>query len=213
MNIISNILNFFLNHIFNFTGDWGISIILLTLVVKTILMPLSIKQKLSLQAQQKMSKKVEEIKNKYKNNKEKQDVELQKCYQENSKSMFGCLGSFLQLPIIFALYRVISNMPAQVGTILIPWVQNIKLADSYFVIPLMYTAAALSSNILNLIPALKIDMNIRVSKANILMTSIFSVLITIKAPVALGMYFITSSLFSFIEELVFRIYYRRSILN
>ena len=212
MNIITTILKFFLDHIFSFTGDWGITIIVVTILVKTLLMPLSIKQKLSLQKQQSVSVKVDEIKEKYKDNKAKLDAELQKFYGENSKSMMGCLVSFLQLPVIFSLYRVISSMTFQTGTMLIPWIQNIKLPDSHFVIPLIYVVTALSPSIINLIPALRVDVKAKVSKTNIIITSFFSILITIKAPVALGIYLISSSLFSFIEEIIFRIYYKKKAL-
>lgn len=213
MNIISNILNYFLSHIFYFTGDWGIAIMLLTFAVKALLMPLSIKQKFSMLAQQKVAGRIEELKKKYKNNKAKLEEETQKCYQESSRGMFGCLVGFLQLPVIYALYTVVSGMPAQASTILIPWLQSIKLADSHFIIPMVYTTSALSINILNLIPALKIDMQVRISKANIIFTGLFSIMLTVKTPAALGLYFITSSVFSFAEELIFRLYSKRKALT
>lgn len=56
MNIISNLLNLSLNYFFNITGDLGIAIILLTILVKLILMPISFKQKLSMYSQQEFSK-------------------------------------------------------------------------------------------------------------------------------------------------------------
>lgn len=70
MNIISDLLNSSLNYFFNITGDLGIAIILLTILVRGLLMPLSFKQKLSMQTQLKLSKGLEEIKEKYKKNKE-----------------------------------------------------------------------------------------------------------------------------------------------
>lgn len=68
MNIISNLLNLALNYFFNITGDLGIAIIILTILVKIFLIPISFKQKLNMFSQQKFSKGLEEIKEKYKNN-------------------------------------------------------------------------------------------------------------------------------------------------
>lgn len=209
MNIISNLLNSSLNYFFYTTGDLGIAIILLTISVRFMLMPLSFKQKLSMQAQQKISKELEQIKETYKNNKEKLDSETKKYYQQNAKGMLGCLTSLLQIPVIFTLYNVVLTMPMQVGTILVPWVVSLKMSDSFFVVPVVYAISTLSPNILPYVPFLKITAQAKLSKANIVITSIMSALITFKAPVALGLYFIASSLFSLVEEIVFRLYIRR----
>ena len=209
MNIISNVLNTSLNYFFNLTGDWGIAILLLTVVVRAVLMPLSIKQKLNMQEQQKMSKTLEELKEKYKNNKKKLDEELQKHYAESAKGMLGCLVTLLQLPIVFTLYNVIIKMPMQAGTILVPWVESIKMWDNLFIIPILYTISMLCPNLLSYVPFLKVISQAKVNKANILITSIISMLITFKTPVAVGIYLITTSIFSFIEEIIFRLYIRR----
>ncbi|MFL0269038.1 membrane protein insertase YidC [Candidatus Clostridium radicumherbarum] len=206
MNIISNVLNFSLNYFFNITGDLGIAIILLTITVRLLFMPLSIKQKLSMQDQQKLSKGLEEIKEKYKNNKEKLDCETKKYYEKNAKGMLGSLIGLLQLPVIFSLYNVVLKMPMQVGTILVPWVASLKMSDSYYIIPILYVISALSPNLLAYIPFLKIKAQANISKTNIIITSIMSALITFKAPVAMTLYLIATSLFSFLEEVVFRLY-------
>ena len=209
MNIISNLLNSSLNYFFYSTGDLGIAIILLTISVRFMLMPLSFKQKLSMQAQQKISKELEQIKETYKNNKEKLDSETKKYYKQNAKGILGCLTSLLQIPVIFTLYNVVLTMPMQVGTILVPWVVSLKMSDSFFIVPVVYAISTLSPNILPYVPFLKITAQAKQSKANIVITSIMSALITFKAPVALGLYFIASSLFSLVEEIVFRLYIRR----
>jgi membrane protein insertase Oxa1/YidC/SpoIIIJ len=58
------------------------------------------------------------------------------------------------------------------------------------------------------VPFLKVTAQAKISKTNIIITSIMSALITFKAPVALGLYLITSSLFSVFEEVIFRLYSR-----
>ena len=213
MSIIFNILNFLLNHIFNLTGDLGITIILLTIMVRIILMPMSLKQKRSMTMQQDISKKTEEIKAKYKNNKERMQVEMEKHYKDSSKSMMGCFVSLLQIPIIFSLYSVILRIPVEVGTVVVPWVLNIKLADNYFVIPFIYVIVSILPNLLPSVRYLRVIEKTQISKVNILVTGIFSLLITIKAPIALGIYFITTSLFSLFEDIGYRLYIKNKALN
>lgn len=213
MNIISNILNTALNYFFGLTGDLGIAIVLLTIGVKVILMPLSIKQKLGMQEQQRLSKALEELKEKYKNDKEKLDNEMQSYYAQNAKGMLGSFIGVLQLPIVITLYNVILKMPIQAGTVLIPWLVSLKLTDNYFIIPIVYTLSMLAPNLLSYLPFLKISSQVKASKISIMITSFFSMIITLKMPAAVGIYLITTSIVSLMEEIIFRIYINRKVLT
>lgn len=213
MNIIFNLLNTLLHYLFNLTGDLGIAIVLLTVTVRIVLLPVSIKQKTSIVQQQLLSKKISSIKEKYKNNKKKLESEMQKYYRQSTKSMLGCFVSLLQLPIISSLYFVIIKMPVNVGTIIIPWIASIKMPDKYFIIPLIYALISLSPNLLSYIKYLKTIEWVKMTKSNLIFISIFSIFITIKAPVAIGLYFITTSLFSLFEEIGYRLYMKDKPLN
>lgn len=218
MNIIFNFLSLLLNNIFLFTKDFGIAIVILTILVRLILMPLSIKQKINMVKQQKISVKMNELKEKYKANPKKLESELQKFYKENSKTYLGCLVSFMQLPIIFTLYNVVLKIPMEVSTVIVPWVSNLKAVDKFYIIPLLYAVSVMLPNFLPAAQYMKAYKTEKTSKLatiiNSLIGSTVSLFITIKAPVALGLYFITSSIFSLIEELIFRVYMKnKSIAN
>lgn len=217
MNIINNIFDFFLNNIFHITGDLGLAIVILTIIVKILLLPLSMKQKISLVNQQKLANKIDDIKNKYKNNKTKLNEELEKQYVENSKGILGIFLNFLQLPIIYSLYSVIIHMPFQAATILIPWATSLKVTDKYFIIPLVYTLSVITPNFLPAASYLKSFKQAKASKTSMILNSIIgsfiSLIITIKAPIALGLYFITSSIFALFEEILFRVYMRNKVIN
>ena len=206
MNIIFNLLGVLLNHVFNFTGDWGIAIVILTLSVKVLLMPMSMKQRFSILEQQKIAQNMEDIKIKYKNNKLKMEKEIQNCYKDNLKSMFGCLLTIIQLPIIGGLYSTIVRMPVVSGTVLIPWVTSIKLSDNYFMVPIMYSIISMLPGLVNSIDYFKVYKEVQYNKMSAILPGVIGLLITIKAPIALGLYFITSSVFSLVEEIAFRIY-------
>lgn len=206
MNIIFNLLGDLLNHVFNFTGDWGIAVVVLTLIVKVLLMPMSMKQRFSILKQQKVAKKMEDIKIRYKNDKLKMEKEIQNCYKDNLKSMMGCLLTIIQFPIIGGFYKTIINMPVVSGTVLIPWVTSIKLSDSYFIVPIMYSIISMLPGLVNSIDYFKVYREVQYNKMSAILPGVIGLLITIKAPIALGLYFITSSVFSFVEEIAFKIY-------
>ncbi len=206
MSIIYNVLTELLNFIFNLVGDFGIAIIIVTVLVKLILLPMSIKQKANMEEQKKLSENIAKLKEKYKDNKEQLDKELQVHYKEASKSMKGCLTTLIQLPIIMGLYRVIISMPIEVGTIIIPWVYSVKAADNYYIAPIIYALVSLMPQLLNYVGYFKLSSKVAINKVSIISTAIVSLLISFKMPVALIIYFITNSIFSVIEEIIFRIY-------
>lgn len=156
--------------------------------------------------QQNLSRKLNEIKEKYKNDTSKLESEMKKYYEESAKSMFGCLVTLLQIPIISTLYFAILKMPIGAQSILIPWVSSIKFPDKYYIVPFVYVLVSLSPNLLSYIEYFKIFKQSETAKSTFIFNIIFSLLITIKAPVAIGIYFITTGLFSFVEEVIFRIY-------
>jgi YidC/Oxa1 family membrane protein insertase len=101
-------LNFLLQALYSLTGNYGLAIILLTVLIKVILLPLTIKQTKSMIAMQKIQPEIKKLQEKYKDDKEKLSQEMMKFYKEHNVSLFsGCLPLLLQLPVFFALYIVI----------------------------------------------------------------------------------------------------------
>lgn len=101
-------LGYILNFIYSFVSNYGVSIILFTLIVKLILLPLSIKSQKSMAKTQKLAPLVQELQKKYANDQQKLNQEMMELYKANdAKPTAGCLPLLLQFPIIIALYRVI----------------------------------------------------------------------------------------------------------
>ncbi|MFA6296860.1 MAG: YidC/Oxa1 family membrane protein insertase [Patescibacteria group bacterium] len=93
--------------LYNMIGDIGVAIIIVTILIRFVLLPLSLKSMKSQQSLQGLQPKMDEIKNKFKDDKQKQSEELMKFYKENKiNPMSSCLPLLVQLPIIFALYGV-----------------------------------------------------------------------------------------------------------
>lgn len=211
MDIIINILKEILDTLISFTGDLGIAIVILTLVIKICLLPLSLKQKKTIEKQQQAPMEIEKIKAKYKNNSRELDKRLQEYSKESMKNLSGCLGMFIQLPIIYALFNVFSNLNISSGSILIPWVSSLGLHDNYFIVPIIYVLTMLAPNLVSYIPYFNVKGKAALNKANMISTIFIGLMFTMKAPVALGLYFISSSLFSLIEEIGYRIYSKNKV--
>src|SRR5919109_3881838 len=86
-------------------GSWGLSIIGLTVVVRLILLPLTLKQFKSMQALQRLQPEIKALQAKYKDDKQRLNQEMMKFYQENKVNPLGsCLPLLFQLPVFLALY-------------------------------------------------------------------------------------------------------------
>ena len=110
MSIISNLLGVVLKTIFDFIGNYGLSIIVFTIFVKVLLLPLTIKQTKSTKAMQDIQPKIKEIQETYKNKPEKQQQELMKVYQEAKiNPLAGCLPLLIQMPILIGLFTVLRD--------------------------------------------------------------------------------------------------------
>ncbi len=206
MNMIINTLNVLLEKSFTLTGDWGLTIILLTLLVRLLLLPISIKQKSALIKQQEFSKKIEEIKEKYKDNKEKMESEIAKISREGARNLLGCSVTLLQIPIMYSLYNVFTKMPSDITSAIIPWMVSLKLPDPYFIIPVISVAIQLFPNLLATAGILKGVFVSKLSFAQVLSVMIFTSLIMVKAPLTLGLYWATSNLFTTLEQIGYSLY-------
>ena len=107
MSILYRAFGLLLNFIYSFVSNYGLSIILFTILTKVILFPLSLKQQKSMVKMQQVQPKLKEIQEKYKSDQQRQSEETMKLYKEHGVNpMGGCLPLLIQLPILFALYRV-----------------------------------------------------------------------------------------------------------
>ncbi len=122
---IAKVLGWIMNAIFNLTDaigipNIGLSIILFTIVIYLLLLPLTIKQQKFSKLSAKMNPEIEAIRKKYEGKKDENSVmaqnqEIQMVYAKYGASPSGsCVQLIIQMPILFALYRVISNIPAYV---------------------------------------------------------------------------------------------------
>ena len=93
-----------------FTGSWGLAIIVLTLIVRLLLHPLTKKQMTSMQKMQKLQPRIKMLQEKFKDDKESLNREMMALYKENKVNpAAGCLPLLVQLPVFILLYQVLTN--------------------------------------------------------------------------------------------------------
>ncbi|RUM28280.1 MAG: hypothetical protein DSY32_04515 [Aquifex sp.] len=127
----------FLYWIYEHTGSWVLSILVLTFIVRIFLFPLGYKSVVSMQKLQELAPKIEKIKQKYKDDPVKMQEEMMKLYAETGfNPMAGCLPMILQIPIFFALYKVlIITVDLKVSSFL--WIPSLADKDPYYVLPVI----------------------------------------------------------------------------
>lgn len=126
----------FLLWIEGYAGDWGLAIIVLTVLVRLALMPLTVKQTRSMYELQSIQPKLKELQVKYKDDKEKLNEETLKFYQENKVNPFGgCLPMLLQMPLLFALYNVLGGTAKKKGLMLQYFSDTGQTGSFYSLIP------------------------------------------------------------------------------
>lgn len=99
-----------------FTGDWGMAIIMITILFRIIIYPITRKQYKSTYAMQKIQPKMKELQTKYADDKQKLQEEMTKLYADHKfNPLSGCLPMILQMPIFIALFQVLQELKARVG--------------------------------------------------------------------------------------------------
>ncbi|MGM0418786.1 MAG: membrane protein insertase YidC [Thermodesulfobacteriota bacterium] len=142
IDVISKPCLWVLNFIYKFIPNYGVSIILLTLLVKLVFWPLGTKSAKSMDQMKKIQPLMKEIREKYKNDKQKMNQEvmnLYKTYKVNPLS--GCLPILVQIPIFFGLYRMLFSAIELRHAPFMLWIQDLsapdRLFDLNFAIPFM----------------------------------------------------------------------------
>jgi YidC/Oxa1 family membrane protein insertase len=228
-NYIANIFNILLyKPLFNFLvllynyvpgHDFGISIIILTLTVRFVLYPLSIKAIKSQKAIQKVQPKIQEIQKKYKDDKEKQAKEILEIYKsEKINPLGGLLFPLIQLPILIALYSVfwqglnpkelinlysfVSN-PGQINAI---FLGIVNLSKSNIIIAIIAGLVQYYQTKMLLPPKVSSKPNSNPDFSQMMQLQmtyffpVFTVIILLSLPSALGLYWTASGIFSIVQQ-------------
>ncbi|RDU53687.1 membrane protein insertase YidC [Helicobacter sp. MIT 00-7814] len=127
-----------LSYLHDFCGNWGWAIVLLTLVVRILLFPLTFKGMVSMQKLKDIAPKMKEIQTRYKGDPQKMQMHMMELYKKHGANpLGGCLPLLLQIPVFFAIYRVLYNAIELKNSEWILWIDDLSAIDPYFVLPVL----------------------------------------------------------------------------
>ena len=134
-----------LQFIHDYVGNWGWTIVITTVLIKLVLYPLSYKGMVSMNRLKELAPKVKALQEKYKDDKQKASSHMMELYKkEGANPMGGCLPILLQIPVFFALYRVLLNAIELKGSEWFWFIEDLthtvsmsNLLDPYLVLPLL----------------------------------------------------------------------------
>lgn len=110
MGSISSLFGYILNFIYELVKNYGLAIIIFSVLLKLVLLPLSIKQQKTMKKTAKIQKKVKELQEKYKNDQIKMNQEMMDLYKKENLSPFsGCLTSIIQIVLLFAMFGLVRS--------------------------------------------------------------------------------------------------------
>ncbi|KIM10251.1 MAG: insertase [Sulfuricurvum sp. PC08-66] len=130
-----------LDQIHSVVGNWGWAIVLLTIMIRFVLYPLSHKGMVSMQRLKVIAPQMKELQRKHKGEPQKLNAAMMELYKKHGANpLGGCLPMILQIPIFFAIYRVLLNSIELQGAPWILWIEDLAVMDPYFVLPLIMGA-------------------------------------------------------------------------
>jgi YidC/Oxa1 family membrane protein insertase len=138
VRLVAKPLFYILNFIYQFSYNYGIAIILLTVLVKTLFFPLTRKSAVSMKAMATLQPKVSAIREKWARDKEKMNRELMELYKtEKINPVGGCLPVLLQIPVFVALFNVLYVTIELRNAPFFFWIQDLSDKDPYYVLPII----------------------------------------------------------------------------
>ena len=124
---IADIFGYLLNYLYEFFGNYGIAIIIFSILLRIILLPITISQQKSMKKSAKLQGQIKAIQAKYKNNPEKLNQETMELYKREKMSPFsGCLSAILQIFIILSVFWLVSSPLTHMKN-----VQNLEIYNEY----------------------------------------------------------------------------------
>lgn len=192
-NIMVDVLMFF----YGLVHSYGIAIIIFTLIIKLLLYPMTAKQTKSMKAMQDLQPEMNKIKEKYKDDKEKQQKETLKLYQENNVNpAAGCFPMILQFLIIIPLYRSILGLQEVMTDATFLWIRSLADPDVPLVI-LNGLAMVAQTFVTQKITGNK-------NKNNMIMwfMPLFIIFIGFQLPSGVLLYWVISTIFTVVQQYV-----------
>ncbi len=182
--------------LYRFIPNYGIAIIILTLLMRLVLYPLQHKSAKSMKKMQQLQPQLQKIKEKYKDDQQRVQKETMELFKrEKANPMGGCLPLLLQMPVFFAIYRVLYSAVELVDAPFFGWITDLSAKDPYYVFPVLLTITMFLQQ--KMMPTASTDPNQK--KIMMAMPLVFGFIMK-DMPSGLVLYIFVSTLFAIIQQ-------------
>ncbi len=184
-----------LKKMYLFTKNWGFAIILTTIIIKGLFYKLSASSYRSMGNMRKMQPKMEALKERYAEDKQKLSQAMMELYKKEKINPFGgCLPVLVQIPVFIALYYVLLGSVELREAPFLGWIVDLSLKDPFYILPILMGASMLIQQKLNPAPADPMQ-----AKVMMFMPVVFTVLF-LNFPAGLVLYWFVNNVLSILQQ-------------
>lgn len=178
-------------------GSYGLAIIILTVIIKILLYPLTKKQIESMRGMQEIAPKLKKLQEKHKDNPQLLQQKMIQLYQDAGVNpMAGCLPMLIQMPILMAMYYTFFSFDYGGGAPSFLWVPNLSETDPTYIMPLL---AAFTTFLMQKISTVEVTQQ---TKIMMVFFPLFMGFISINLPAGLVLYWATQNIVQIVQQLL-----------
>jgi YidC/Oxa1 family membrane protein insertase len=197
--ILAHPLMVVLKFFYGFLGNYGVAIILLTVCIKIIFWPLTQKSYSSMKGMQKLQPEMQKLREKFAKDKQRLNQEMMAFYKENRVNpLGGCLPMVIQIPVFFALYKVLLGSIELRHAPFMLWITDLSAKDPYYVTPLIMGATMFIQQ--KMTPT---NMDPTQEKIMLMMPVVFTFLF-LNFPSGLVIYWLVNNLLTILQQYLIR---------
>jgi YidC/Oxa1 family membrane protein insertase len=195
VTIIAKPLFWLLEKIHSYVGNWGWSIILLTLLIKAVFFPLSAASYKSMARMKTITPRMTQLRERYKGDPQKMNSELMALYKTEKVNPFGgCLPVVVQIPVFISLYWVLLSSVEMRGAPWVLWIHDLSQADPFYILPVLMAVSMFLQTRLNPTPPDPVQ-----AKMMMFMPLAFSVMFFF-FPSGLVLYYVVNNVLSIAQQ-------------
>lgn len=195
LTILAQPLYWLLDNIHRIVGNWGWSIVILTLLIKLVFYKLSATSYRSMANMRRVAPRMQQIKEQYGDDKQKMNQAMMELYKrEKINPLGGCLPILVQIPVFIALYWVLLESVELRHAPFMLWIQDLSTPDPYFILPAIMGASMLFQQYLNPAPMEKLQK--RLMQVMIVTFTIFFAFF----PAGLVLYWVVNNILSIAQQ-------------
>ncbi|BCQ54847.1 membrane protein insertase YidC [Burkholderia gladioli] len=195
VTIIAKPLFWLLQKIHGYVGNWGWSIVLLTLLIKAVFFPLSAASYKSMARMKEITPRMQALRERFKSDPQKMNAALMELYKTEKVNPFGgCLPVVIQIPVFISLYWVLLASVEMRGAPWILWIHDLSQRDPFFILPVLMAGSMFLQTRLNPTPPDPVQ-----AKMMMFMPIAFSVMFFF-FPAGLVLYYVVNNVLSIAQQ-------------